>query len=76
MMLALDRAQATEVMARQPDGLDTLVGERGRTLSGGERQRLSIARALLKTADPDPRRGDLRLDANDRGQAAEGAGRR
>jgi ATP-binding cassette subfamily B protein len=48
MLLALDRAQATEVMARQPDGLDTLVGERGRTLSGGERQRLSIARALLK----------------------------
>ena len=48
MMQALDRAQATEVMARQPDGLDTLVGERGRTLSGGERQRLSIARALLK----------------------------
>ncbi len=48
LMLALDRAQATEVMARQPDGLDTLVGERGRTLSGGERQRLSIARALLK----------------------------
>ncbi|AMJ62073.1 glucan ABC transporter ATP-binding protein/ permease [Bosea sp. PAMC 26642] len=48
MMEALDRAQATEVMARQSDGLDTLVGERGRTLSGGERQRLSIARALLK----------------------------
>ena len=48
MMQALDRAQASEVMARQPDGLDTLVGERGRTLSGGERQRLSIARALLK----------------------------
>ncbi|MCU4178708.1 glucan ABC transporter ATP-binding protein/ permease [Bosea sp. BH3] len=48
MMQALERAQAAEVMARQPDGLDTLVGERGRTLSGGERQRLSIARALLK----------------------------
>ncbi|MBR3193771.1 glucan ABC transporter ATP-binding protein/ permease [Bosea sp. (in: a-proteobacteria)] len=48
MMEALDRAQATEVMARQSDGLDTIVGERGRTLSGGERQRLSIARALLK----------------------------
>ncbi|MGL4497116.1 MAG: ATP-binding cassette domain-containing protein, partial [Beijerinckiaceae bacterium] len=46
--LALERAQAKEIMARQTDGLDTLVGERGRTLSGGERQRLSIARALLK----------------------------
>jgi ATP-binding cassette subfamily B protein len=48
MNAALERAQATEIMARQSDGLDTLVGERGRTLSGGERQRLSIARALLK----------------------------
>ena len=48
MQVALERAQATEIMARQTDGLDTLVGERGRTLSGGERQRISIARALLK----------------------------
>jgi ATP-binding cassette, subfamily B, beta-glucan exporter len=48
MMVALERAQATEIMARQSDGIDTIVGERGRTLSGGERQRLSIARALLK----------------------------
>lgn len=48
MQVALERAQATEIMARQSDGLDTLVGERGRTLSGGERQRISIARALLK----------------------------
>jgi ATP-binding cassette subfamily B protein len=48
MNAALERAQATEIMARQSEGLDTLVGERGRTLSGGERQRLSIARALLK----------------------------
>jgi ATP-binding cassette subfamily B protein len=45
---ALARAQATEIMMRQPAGLDAVVGERGRTLSGGERQRLSIARALLK----------------------------
>lgn len=48
MQTALERAQATEIMARQTDGLDTMVGERGRTLSGGERQRISIARALLK----------------------------
>jgi ATP-binding cassette subfamily C protein len=31
-----------------PDGLDTVVGERGYRLSGGERQRLTIARLLLK----------------------------
>jgi ATP-binding cassette subfamily B protein len=46
--VALERAQAKEFVARQPDGLATIVGERGRTLSGGERQRISIARALLK----------------------------
>jgi ATP-binding cassette subfamily B protein len=45
---AIARAQAADFIARQPDGLRTVVGERGRTLSGGERQRLSIARALLK----------------------------
>ncbi|GLS43974.1 beta-(1--_2)glucan export ATP-binding/permease protein NdvA [Methylobacterium brachythecii] len=48
MLDALERAQAGEFMARQLDGLDTVIGERGRSLSGGERQRLSIARALLK----------------------------
>ncbi|MFM9975415.1 MAG: glucan ABC transporter ATP-binding protein/ permease [Beijerinckiaceae bacterium] len=45
---AIDRAQATDFISRQSDGLMTIVGERGRSLSGGERQRLSIARALLK----------------------------
>jgi ATP-binding cassette subfamily B protein len=45
---AVERAQATDFIARQSDGLMTIVGERGRSLSGGERQRLSIARALLK----------------------------
>ncbi|MFE1598459.1 glucan ABC transporter ATP-binding protein/ permease [Methylobacterium sp. ID0610] len=48
MLDALERAQAMDFLARQPDGLDTVIGERGRSLSGGERQRLSIARALLK----------------------------
>jgi glucan exporter ATP-binding protein len=48
VIAALARAQATDVMMRQPDGLDTIIAERGRSLSGGERQRLSIARALLK----------------------------
>lgn len=48
MIEALERAQAIEFIARQSEGLDTIIGERGRSLSGGERQRLSIARALLK----------------------------
>ena len=42
-----------------PDGLDTVVGDRGYRLSGGERQRLAIARLLLKApADRGARRGD------------------
>ena len=48
MIEALERAQAIEFISRQAEGLDTVIGERGRSLSGGERQRLSIARALLK----------------------------
>jgi len=48
IVLALERAQAQDFVARQPEGIKTMVGERGRSLSGGERQRLSIARALLK----------------------------
>jgi ATP-binding cassette subfamily B protein len=42
------RAQALEFIERQPHGLETNIGERGRALSGGERQRLSIARVILK----------------------------
>jgi len=44
---ACERAFALEFVERLPQGLDTLLGERGVTLSGGQRQRLSIARALL-----------------------------
>ncbi|NKZ79267.1 ATP-binding cassette domain-containing protein [Rhodococcus hoagii] len=41
------RARLTELIESLPDGLDTVVGERGYRLSGGERQRLTIARLLL-----------------------------
>jgi ABC-type multidrug transport system fused ATPase/permease subunit len=43
----LRRARLDELVAALPDGLDTVVGERGYRLSGGERQRLTIARLLL-----------------------------
>ncbi|MGH9278021.1 MAG: ABC transporter ATP-binding protein [Acidimicrobiales bacterium] len=44
---ALRRARLDELVASLPEGLDTVVGERGYRLSGGERQRLTIARLLL-----------------------------
>ncbi|MEE1930347.1 ABC transporter ATP-binding protein [Streptomyces sp. TRM 70351] len=44
---ALRRARLDELIASLPDGLDTVVGERGYRLSGGERQRLTIARLLV-----------------------------
>ncbi|GAA1369594.1 ABC transporter ATP-binding protein [Catellatospora chokoriensis] len=44
---ALRRARLADLVQELPDGLDTVVGERGYRLSGGERQRLTIARVLL-----------------------------
>jgi ATP-binding cassette, subfamily B, bacterial len=43
----LRRARLADLVVALPDGLDTVVGERGYRLSGGERQRLTIARLLL-----------------------------
>jgi ATP-binding cassette, subfamily B, bacterial len=45
---ALQSAQIARLVRSLPDGLDTVVGDRGYRLSGGERQRLAIARLLLK----------------------------
>ncbi len=49
--MAAEQAQASRFIGALPDGLDTLVGERGYRLSGGQRQRLSLARAILR--DPE-----------------------
>ena len=48
--LAIKKAHAQEFVDKLPNGLDTVVGERGVKLSGGQRQRVAIARAILKNA--------------------------
>ncbi|MEO5691199.1 MAG: ABC transporter ATP-binding protein [Candidatus Saccharimonadales bacterium] len=47
---AAKKAHAYGFITKLPDGLDTMVGERGIKLSGGQRQRIAIARAILKDA--------------------------
>ena len=48
MIEACKKANIWDFIQRQPEGLDTMVGNRGLKLSGGEKQRISIARVLLK----------------------------
>ena len=48
LLEAVRAAQIGDLVASLPDGLDTVVGDRGYRLSGGEKQRLAIARLLLK----------------------------
>jgi len=49
LIQACEAAQIWELIAGLPDGLDTVVGDRGYRLSGGERQRVALARLLLKS---------------------------
>ena len=48
---ALDDAQATEFVSKLPDGLSSIVEQRGKNFSGGQKQRLSIARTFAKEPD-------------------------
>jgi ABC-type multidrug transport system fused ATPase/permease subunit len=47
VLSCLEKAQLLELISELPDGLDSIIGERGTSLSGGQRQRLGIARALF-----------------------------
>ena len=47
---ALSAAQCDDIIARLPDGMDTVIGTEGTYLSGGEQQRVALARAILKNA--------------------------
>jgi ATP-binding cassette subfamily B protein len=51
VLRALDLAQIGDLVSELPQGLDTLVGERGYRLSGGEKQRVALARLILKAPD-------------------------
>ncbi len=50
VMDALSKAQCMDIIDKLPDGIDTVIGEKGTYLSGGEQQRITIARAVLKNA--------------------------
>ena len=50
VMKALAKAQCMDIIDKLPDGIHTMLGEKGTYLSGGEQQRITIARAVLKDA--------------------------
>lgn len=51
IMTAIEQAHLTEMVTNLPDGLNTMVGERGVKLSGGQKQRIAIARVFLKNPE-------------------------
>ena len=51
VLRAMEQAQIGHIVADLPDGLDTVIGERGYRLSGGEKQRVALARLMLKAPD-------------------------
>ena len=48
VLQALKDAQCEDIIAKMPNGIDTVIGSKGTYVSGGEAQRLSIARAMLR----------------------------
>ena len=50
LIQAIKLAHLDEFLGTLPEGIDTIVGERGASLSGGQRQRVAIARAIIKNA--------------------------